>query len=65
MSQIFRRVTCVVPVDEDNPPTLEEINAYLREQGMSVYKLPEKIKLINVIPRNPVGKILKKELRAL
>tara|TARA_R100000900_G_scaffold37842_3_gene31385 strand:+ start:3321 stop:4940 length:1620 start_codon:yes stop_codon:yes gene_type:complete len=56
---------CVVPVDEDNPPTLEEINDYLREQGMSVYKLPEKMKLINAIPRNPVGKILKKELRAL
>jgi len=55
----------VVPVDEDNPPTLEEINDYLREQGMSVYKLPEKMKLINAIPRNPVGKILKKELRAL
>jgi non-ribosomal peptide synthetase component E (peptide arylation enzyme) len=56
---------CVVPVDEDNPPILEEINDYLREQGMSVYKLPEKMKLINAIPRNPVGKILKKELRAL
>jgi 2,3-dihydroxybenzoate-AMP ligase len=56
---------CVVPADEDNPPTLEEINDYLKEQGMSVYKLPEKIKLIDAIPRNPVGKILKKELRAL
>ncbi len=41
---------CVVPVDEDNPPILEEINDYLREQGMSVYKLPEKMKLINAIP---------------
>jgi len=54
---------CVVPVDENDPPTLEEINAYLKEQGMSVYKLPEKMKLIDAIPRNPVGKILKKELR--
>jgi len=56
---------CVVPADEDNPPTLEEINDYLKEQGMSVYKLPEKIKLIDAIPRNPVGKILKKELRTM
>jgi|TARA_Y100001001_G_scaffold116840_1_gene114582 non-ribosomal peptide synthetase component E (peptide arylation enzyme) len=30
---------------------LEEINDYLKEQGMSVYKLPEKIKLIDAIPR--------------
>ncbi|MBM1143011.1 acyl--CoA ligase [Alcanivorax sp. ZXX171] len=56
---------CVVPVDEETPPDLEEINDYLREQGMSVYKLPERMKLIDAIPRNPVGKILKKELRAI
>ncbi|MFW5823504.1 MAG: class I adenylate-forming enzyme family protein [Marinobacter sp.] len=56
---------CVVPADEDYPPTLEEINDYLKEQGMSVYKLPERMKLIDTIPRNPVGKILKKELRRL
>ncbi|GGY59324.1 class I adenylate-forming enzyme family protein [Marinobacter zhanjiangensis] len=56
---------CVVPADEDNPPTLEEINDYLKEQGMSVYKLPEKMKQIDAIPRNPVGKILKKELRTM
>lgn len=56
---------CVVPAEKDAPPTLEEINAYLREQGMSLYKLPEKMKLIDAIPRNPVGKILKKALRSL
>lgn len=56
---------CVVPADDRDPPTLEEVNDYLREQGMSVYKLPEKMKLIDAIPRNPVGKILKKELRTM
>ncbi|SFR68028.1 Acyl-CoA synthetase (AMP-forming)/AMP-acid ligase II [Marinobacter daqiaonensis] len=56
---------CVVAADDHNPPTLEEINDHLREQGMSVYKLPEKMKLIDAIPRNPVGKILKKELRTM
>lgn len=58
-----RVCACVVPTDEHDPPTLEEINAYLKAQGMSVYKLPEKMKLIDAIPRNPVGKILKKALR--
>ncbi|MCQ4322475.1 class I adenylate-forming enzyme family protein [Stutzerimonas stutzeri] len=60
-----RVCVCVVPADEDDPPTLEEINAYLKTQGMSVYKLPEKMKLVDAIPRNPVGKILKKTLRTL
>ena len=55
----------MVPADADNPPALEEINDYLKKQGMSVYKLPEKLKLVEAVPRNPVGKILKKELRSL
>jgi acyl-CoA synthetase (AMP-forming)/AMP-acid ligase II len=60
-----RVCVCVVPADADNPPALEEINDYLKKQGMSVYKLPEKLKLVEAVPRNPVGKILKKELRSL
>jgi acyl-CoA synthetase (AMP-forming)/AMP-acid ligase II len=56
---------CVVPRDETDPPTLDEINDYLKAEGVSVYKLPEKLKIIDEIPRNPVGKILKKELRRL
>ncbi len=59
-----RVCVCVVPRDPDDAPTLEEINDHLRGIGMSVYKLPEKLKLVEEIPRNPVGKILKKELRA-
>lgn len=54
---------CVVPMDPDAPPSLQEINEFLKEEGMSVYKLPEKMKLVDAIPRNPVGKILKRELR--
>ncbi len=59
-----RVCVCVVPRNQDDPPTLEEINAHLKQIGMSVYKLPEKLQLVDEIPRNPVGKILKKELRA-
>ncbi len=35
----------------------------MREQGVATYKLPERLEVVNAIPRNPVGKILKKELR--
>jgi non-ribosomal peptide synthetase component E (peptide arylation enzyme) len=30
---------------------------------VATYKLPERLEVVDVIPRNPVGKILKKELR--
>ena len=30
---------------------------------VAVFKLPEQLKLIDALPRNPVGKVLKRELR--
>jgi non-ribosomal peptide synthetase component E (peptide arylation enzyme) len=32
-------------------------------KGIAVYKIPERLEIIDAIPRNPVGKILKKNLR--
>lgn len=35
----------------------------MREQGFGIYKLPEYLRLTDAIPRNPLGKILKRDLR--
>jgi non-ribosomal peptide synthetase component E (peptide arylation enzyme) len=35
----------------------------MKESGIAVYKIPERIEIINAIPRNPVGKALKNVLR--
>jgi acyl-CoA synthetase (AMP-forming)/AMP-acid ligase II len=43
--------------------TLEEIVAYLRDLGIATFKLPERLELRDELPRNPLGKILKRELR--
>lgn len=43
--------------------TLEEIVAYLREEGIATFKLPERLEIRDELPRNPLGKILKRELR--
>ncbi|MFA5183003.1 MAG: class I adenylate-forming enzyme family protein [Syntrophales bacterium] len=42
---------------------LEEIKAFMKEKGIAAYKIPERLEIIGAIPRNPVGKILKKVLR--
>ncbi|CAB3391555.1 class I adenylate-forming enzyme family protein [Kyrpidia spormannii] len=57
--------TCVyvVPRAPGDPPTLEELVEFMKSRGVAVYKWPERLELIEAIPRNPVGKILKKELR--
>lgn len=54
---------CVVARDTGRPPTLGEVTGWMREQGFGSYKLPESLRVVEVIPRNPVGKILKRELR--
>jgi acyl-CoA synthetase (AMP-forming)/AMP-acid ligase II len=59
-----RVCACVVPA-EGAEPTLQDIACYLREQRrIAVYKLPELLLCLDALPRNPVGKILKRELRA-
>jgi len=42
--------------------TEDEIIAYSREK-IAGFKCPKTIKFINEIPRNPTGKVLRKDLR--
>lgn len=43
---------------------LEGLARWLRdERHVAVYKLPERLMLLDALPRNPVGKVLKRELR--
>ena len=63
--EVLGERTCVyvVPKDPDNMPKLEELTAFMKEIGTAVYKLPERVERAEAIPRNPVGKILKPQLR--
>ena len=36
---------------------------YLKADGLMVQKIPERLEVVEVIPRNPTGKILKNDLR--
>lgn len=53
---------CVVP-QNDVTITLEEVIAFLRKKKIASYKLPEHLRVLKQLPRNPVGKILKHTLR--
>ena len=52
----------VVPKTEEKLD-LPELKAFMQEKGIAVYKIPERLEMISAIPRNPVGKVLKKILR--
>ncbi len=53
-----------VPQDPLNPPTLADIRAYLEAEGLAKYEWPERLELIDELPRTQVGKISKVALRA-
>jgi len=56
--------TCVYVVPKEGEGiTIEEIVDFLKTKDIAVYKLPEILEIIDAIPRNPVGKILKDTLR--
>jgi len=57
-------VACVVPSDPADAPTLADILDHCRAQGLMTQKIPERLDILEVMPRNPSGKVPKHELRA-
>ena len=58
-------IVCAVVALRDRaaPITPEELTRFLRDRKIAVYKLPERLVLVDALPRNPVGKVLKRALR--
>jgi fatty-acyl-CoA synthase len=52
----------IVPADPANPPTAASIEAYCREH-LAAYKRPRRLSIVDALPRNPSGKVLKTQLR--
>ncbi len=61
--RLGERICIVVAPKAEETVTLDEINEFLRTQDIAKYKYPEKLKLVEALPRNPLGKVLKRELR--
>lgn len=47
-----------------HPPSLDELVDHCRRAGLSSRKLPERLEFVDVLPRNPTGKVVKYELQA-
>jgi fatty-acyl-CoA synthase len=53
----------IAPRDPADPPTAAEIDAFCREH-LASYKRPRDVVIVEALPRNPSGKVLKTALRA-
>jgi acyl-CoA synthetase (AMP-forming)/AMP-acid ligase II len=53
----------VVPVDTDRAPTLDDLVQHCEAAGLMRQKFPEQLELVDALPYNSTGKVLKADLR--
>jgi len=56
-------VTAVVVPKEGEEVELSDLSAFLKQKDIAAYKLPRKLVCVQSLPRNAVGKVLKREIR--
>ncbi len=58
------RCCAIVECSDPGAPLLfDEMVGFLKERDLMLQKIPEQLELIETLPRNPTGKVLKHELR--
>jgi acyl-CoA synthetase (AMP-forming)/AMP-acid ligase II len=57
---------CAIVALAEGQDTLEmrEMVEFLKGEGLMLQKIPEQLEIVDVVPRNPAGKILKNDLKA-
>lgn len=61
--RVGEKVCAVVVPKKDQTVTFEEVIDFLKTKDIAIYKMPEKVIVADALPRNPVGKLLKRTLR--
>ena len=58
------RACAVVVLKAGATLAFQEMVSYLKDARLSAHKIPEQLEIVDALPRNPSGKVLKKDLRA-
>jgi len=64
-ARLGEKVAAVVVPAPNETVELEDIIGFLKAADVAVFKLPEKLLVVDSLPRNPVGKVLRHELTPL
>ena len=59
-----RACAVLVVAEGATPPTREDLFQFLTDEGLGKRKVPEQLEVVDRLPRNASGKVLKHELRA-
>lgn len=61
--EILGHKICAVVVPKgERTPSLDSLRDYLCERGLAQFKLPESLQVREQLPRNPLGKVIRREL---
>ena len=60
--RLGERVCAVVALKPGGALSLDELTGHLRQLDLAAFKLPERLRIIEALPRNPLGKILRRDL---
>lgn len=60
-----REHVCAVVVPGGEPPTLDDLHEHLRKRDMTEAYYPDRLELVDELPRDPLGKLRKYQLRAM
>ncbi len=60
--RLGERLCAVVALRPEQDLTLAELVEHLKAQGVATFKLPEKLRVVEALPRNALGKVLRREL---
>jgi len=56
-------IACAVVVLKEGTLTLLEISQFLKEKGLRNQAIPERVEIVDALPRNPAGKVMKQDLK--
>jgi non-ribosomal peptide synthetase component E (peptide arylation enzyme) len=54
----------VVRAEGAEPVEFAQMAAFLKAAGLTTHKLPEQLEVVEALPRNPTGKVIKRDLVA-
>jgi fatty-acyl-CoA synthase len=63
-TRLGQRVVAAVQLGVGASATVEELTSFARDR-LARYKVPEQIALVPTLPRNAMGKVVKRELEPL
>jgi len=59
------RACAAIVAKHSPPPDVSELRAFLKTLGIASFKIPEQVAVLDRLPRNDAGKVLKHGIRAL